>query len=154
MRDTNGAVLATLHTFSTGTPLVIGDSGWQTHNANLSCVRRLTIRLWFQENIPESFTGPGQFEIDAVSLDVAAFVSIDNCNTGIVNRVIDRVTGAMLQEFVTSLVDQCTASARNHGDVVSCVSRGLNESKGNVITGQEKGAITSCTAQTGRRGKY
>jgi hypothetical protein len=154
VRDNAGNVLATLFTLSTGTALVIGDSGWQTHNADLTAFAGSTIRLWFQENIPEFFTGPAQFELDAVSLNVADIVAVDDCNTGILNRVIDPATGETLQGFVTSLVDSCTASARNHGDIVRCVTHGLNEAKGEIITGQEKGAINSCAAKTARRGKY
>ena len=153
IRDTRGAVLATIHSFSTGTAHVIGDTGWQAHSIDVSAYAGMTIRLWFEEDIPENFTGPGQFELDAVSLNVASLVSVDNCNTGILNRVINPVTGT-LQQFVTSLVDSCTAGARNHGDIVNCVTRGLNDAKGTVVNGQEKGAITVCTAQTSRRGKY
>jgi hypothetical protein len=130
VRDSTGNVLATLFTFSTGTALVIGDSGWQTHNADLTAFAGSTIRLWFQEDIPEFFTGPGQFELDAVSLNVANFVAVDDCNTGIVDRVIDPATGETLQGLVTSLVDSCTASARNHGDIVRCVSPGIEPSEG------------------------
>ena len=154
VRDTAGAVLATLFTFSTGTAYVIGDTSWQTHVADLSPYAGSTVRLWFQESIPEPFTGPGQFEIDAISLQALDFVSIDTCNTGIPDRTVDPVSGATLQQFVTALVDACTGSARNHGDFVSCVTRGLNAAKGGILTGHEKGAINSCAAQTGRRGKY
>ena len=154
VRDTAGNVLTTLFTFSTGTAHVIGNSGWQTHNADVTAFADSTIRLWFQEDIPQSFTGPAQYELDAVSLNVKDFVAVDDCNTGILNRVINPATGGTLEQFVTSLVDSCTAGASNHGDIVSCVSHGLNDAKGDIITGQEKGAINSCTAQTARRGKY
>ena len=154
IRDTSGAVLATIHSFSTGTAHTVGDTGWQAHSVDVSAYAGKTIRLWFQENIPENFTGPGQFELDAVSLNVTELVSVDNCSTGILDRVVNPVTGGTLQQFVTSLVDSCTADARNHGDIVNCVTRGLNDAKGTVVNGQEKGAITACTAQTARRGKY
>jgi hypothetical protein len=154
VRDMAGTVLATLSSFSTGTALVIGDTGWQTHTADVSAYAGSTIRLWFEEDIPEFFTGPAQLEIDAVSVAVADFVSIDNCCTTIPNRVIDSATGTTLQQFVTSLADQCTADARNHGDFVQCVTRGLNGLEHGVISGQEKGAITSCAARSGRRGNY
>lgn len=154
LRDTNGVILTTLYSFSTGTNRVIGDSGWQSHGSDVSAYAGSTIRLWFQESIPESFTGPGQFELDAVSLNVVDLVSIDSCNTEILNRVIDPSTGGTLQQFVTSVVDACTASAQNHGDFVSCVTHSLKNATHVVITGREKGAITSCAAKTGRRGKY
>jgi hypothetical protein len=145
---------ATLYTFSTGIAHVIGDTGWQTHNADLSAFAGSTVRLWFEEQIPETFTGPAQLEIDAVSLVTTEYVSIDNCCSTILNRVIDPVTGLTLQAFVSALADRCTVSARNHGDFVSCVTQGLNDVKGSVITGQEKGAITNCAAQSRRGMKY
>ncbi len=150
---TTGAPV-TLYSFSTGTAHVIGDSGWKAHNADLSAFAGSTVRLWFEEQIPEVFTGPAQLEIDAVSLGVTEFVSIDNCCSTVPNRVIDSVTGMTLQQFVTTLADHCTVSARNHGDFVSCVTQGLNDARGGVITGQEKGAITSCAAQSRRGMKY
>ena len=144
----------TIHSFSTGTAHVIGDTGWQAHSANLSAFAGSTIRLWFEEKIPEAYTGPGQLEVDAVELVVSDFVSIDDCCSTVPNRVIDSMTGMTLQQFVSSLADRCTVSARNHGDFVSCVTQGLNEAKGGVITGREKGAITSCAARSQRGMKY
>jgi hypothetical protein len=68
--------------------------------------------------------------------------------------VIDPLTGATLGQFAGSLADSCTMDARNHGDFVNCVSRGLNDLKGEVTSGQEKGALTSGAAQTSRGKKY
>ena len=136
LRDTSNAVLATLYSFSTGTAHVLGDSGWQSHSVDVSTYAGSTIRLFYGESIPETFTGPGQFELDAVSLDVADFVSVDDCNTGVLNRAIDSST---LQQVVTALVDTCTASAHDHGGVMSCVTQGLNTMKKHgVITGTER----------------
>src|SRR5262245_45831677 len=64
----SNAVLQTLHGFNTGIADGLGDTGWQSHSADLSAFIGQTIRIWFEETIPESFTGPGQFELDAVSL--------------------------------------------------------------------------------------
>ncbi len=64
----NNAVLATLYSFSTGTAHVIGNTGWQTHTADLSAFAGTTVRLRFREDIPQNFTGPGQAEFDAISL--------------------------------------------------------------------------------------
>jgi extracellular elastinolytic metalloproteinase len=63
-------VLETLHTFSTGTDIILGDSGWQTHTADLSAYAGQTIRLQFFEDIPEAFTGPAQIEFDAISINL------------------------------------------------------------------------------------
>ncbi|HUR55183.1 MAG TPA: pre-peptidase C-terminal domain-containing protein, partial [Gemmataceae bacterium] len=64
-----GATLGTLYSFSTGTAHVVGDTGWQTHTADLSAYAGTTVRLHFREVIPEAFTGPGQIEFDAIRLD-------------------------------------------------------------------------------------
>src|SRR5262245_20434956 len=66
------ALLATLYSFSTGTVLQVGDTGWQTHTADVSAFAGSTVRLLFNESVPEFFTGPGQLEIDAVRLDSAS----------------------------------------------------------------------------------
>jgi len=64
----DNSVLATLYSFSTGVDLVIGDSGWQAHSVDLSAFIGQIVRLHFLETIPESFTGPGQAEFDAISI--------------------------------------------------------------------------------------
>jgi hypothetical protein len=66
----SNALLATVFSFSTGTQATnpTGDTGWQTHTADLSAFVGSTIRLVFREDIPQSFTGPGQIEFDAISL--------------------------------------------------------------------------------------
>jgi hypothetical protein len=61
-------LLDTLFSFSTGTALVVGDTGWQTHTADLSAFAGQSIRLLFFESIPEAFTGPGPAEFDAISI--------------------------------------------------------------------------------------
>ena len=69
--STNG-VLDTLFSFSTGPESTnpFGDTGWQTHTADVSAFAGSTVRLFIEETIPESFTGPGQIEFDDFKLDV------------------------------------------------------------------------------------
>jgi hypothetical protein len=153
VRPTMGSP-TTLYSFSTGTDKIIGDTGWQTHSSDLSAFAGSTIRLWFDAFIPEMYTGPAQFEIDAVSMTVTEFVSLDNRCTTIPDRVVDPMTGKTLQQYVNSLADQCTVSARNHGEFVSCMTKGLNEAKGDAISGREKGTLTSLAAQSPRGMKY
>ena len=62
-----GAVLQTIYTF-TAPPRTAGDTGYLRHTVNLSAYAGQTIQIFFLENIPEPFTGPGQFEIDSISL--------------------------------------------------------------------------------------
>ncbi len=61
------AVLTTLYSFSTGTEAGYHDTGWLTHSHDLSAFAGQTVRIFFQETIPENFTGPGQFEFDSIS---------------------------------------------------------------------------------------
>ncbi|MCH7751227.1 MAG: DVUA0089 family protein [Planctomycetes bacterium] len=72
VRDpSTNAVLDTLFSFSTGTQATnpTGDTGWQTHTADLSAFAGSTVRLFFHEEIPEFFTGPAQIEFDGISLN-------------------------------------------------------------------------------------
>ena len=45
-----------------------GDTGWQEHSVDVSAFSGQTIRVFFREQIPENYTGPGQIEFDAISL--------------------------------------------------------------------------------------
>ena len=64
------AILDTLYSFSTGTQDTnpTGDTGWQTHTADLSAYAGQDVQLYYYEFIPQNFTGPGQIEFDAISL--------------------------------------------------------------------------------------
>ena len=61
------AILTTLYSFSTGLESFYHDTGWLTHNHDLSAFAGQTVRLFFLEKIPENFTGPGQIEFDSIS---------------------------------------------------------------------------------------
>ncbi|MEO8269764.1 MAG: hypothetical protein ABI557_08590, partial [Aureliella sp.] len=63
-------VLANPYSYSTGTDLILGDSGWQSHTFDMSAFAGQTVRLYFAEDVPESFTGPGQIEFDNISLNL------------------------------------------------------------------------------------
>ncbi|MEW4568425.1 S8 family serine peptidase [Tautonia sp. JC769] len=65
-------VLQQVSFFSTGTQSEnpTGDTGWQSHSADLSAFAGSTVRLLFREIIPQSGTGPGQAEFDAISIDL------------------------------------------------------------------------------------
>jgi len=66
----DGAVLKVLHTRETGIADGLGDSGWITHSADISEFKGQAVRVYFLEEIPECFSGPGQYELDAVRLRV------------------------------------------------------------------------------------
>ena len=61
------AILTTLYSFSTGVEDFYHDTGWLSHSLDLSAFAGQTVRLFFLERIPETFTGPGQIEFDSIS---------------------------------------------------------------------------------------
>jgi subtilisin family serine protease len=65
-------VLQQVSVFSTGTQAEnpIGDTGWRSHSADLSAFAGSTVRLLFRETVPQSGTGPGQAEFDAISIEL------------------------------------------------------------------------------------
>lgn len=73
-------------------------------------------------------------------------VSVNGCDTGIANRLVN---GCSLDHDINNLTKGCEFDINNHGDYVSCVSKATNILKsGGIITGAEKGAITSCAARS------
>lgn len=69
VRDTSNNVLQTVYTFTASSGTSNQSSGWRTEVHNLSAYSGQTIRLYFQQVIPQPFTGPGQFELDGVKLE-------------------------------------------------------------------------------------
>jgi hypothetical protein len=59
--------MSTLYSFSTDIIAGYHDTGWLTHNHDLSAFAGQTVRIFFLETIPEFFTGPGQIEFDSIS---------------------------------------------------------------------------------------
>jgi hypothetical protein len=89
-----------------------------------------------------------------VSQPEAEFVSVGACETTVRNRAVD-LDLTFLQQVVGGLADDCAANAKNHGQMVSCITKDLNILvQAKVITGAEKGAITACAAHTVPRGKH
>jgi hypothetical protein len=64
------AVLETIHSADTGIADGLGDTGWVSHSNDVSNYIGQKVRIVFVEYIPEAFTGPGQYELDAVRLNV------------------------------------------------------------------------------------
>jgi hypothetical protein len=64
----DNALIATLFSFSTGTTSGLHDNGWQRRAVDVSAFVGSAIRIYFIEHIPQSFTGPGQIEFDAIAL--------------------------------------------------------------------------------------
>jgi hypothetical protein len=69
LRDpSTNAVLTSLYTFSTGAGRGYRRVGWRSHGYDLSAYAGQTVRIFFVQTVTEYFTGPGQVELDAVSL--------------------------------------------------------------------------------------
>ncbi len=75
--------------------------------------------------------------------DLSPTVVIDGCDSGVPNLLFsDGCT-------ISDLIAQCAAGASNHGQFVSCVSHLANDlKKDGLITGAQKGALTSCAGQS------
>jgi len=75
--------------------------------------------------------------------DMRAIISIENCNTGVGNKLLDN--GCTMND----LIAKCINGSENHGAFVSCVTHLTNGWNNNgMISGKEKGAIQSCTAKS------
>ncbi len=75
--------------------------------------------------------------------DMGLTVSIDGCDTGVGNQVL--ADGSTFND----LIAQAKADAANHGDFVSAVTQMADQwKKDGLISGRDKGAITSCVART------
>jgi hypothetical protein len=75
-----GDLLATVFAFSTGpeTANPTGNTGWQTHTADLSAFIGQTVRVQFREAVPQPGSGPAQAEFDAISLIASSEPAIQN----------------------------------------------------------------------------
>jgi len=68
LRDpSTNALLTTLYSFSTGIEANYHETGWLTHNHDISAFAGRSVRIFFLETIPEYFTGPGLIEFDSIS---------------------------------------------------------------------------------------
>ena len=117
LNPTTSALLATLYSFTTGpeTTNPTGNTGWLTHTADVSAFAGSTVRLRFREVIPESSTGPGQAEFDAIAIDTStasdwykftlaagetASVELKALSSGTVNLQLRDSTGATLANAI------------------------------------------------------
>jgi hypothetical protein len=70
-----------------------------------------------------------------------ATLKIGGCDTGVANALPNG-------ELLHVSVESCAAGATNSGQFVSCVNTVTNAAnKAGLITGRQKGAITSCAAK-------
>lgn len=87
--------------------------------------------------------GVSDDEDECPDSDLRATVVIDDCNSGVPNALFP--SGCTISDLMT----ECAEGASNHSQFVSCVSHLTNDlKKAGTITGQQKGAIQSCAAQS------
>lgn len=88
--------------------------------------------------------GDGVDDVDDVceASDTSEIVIIDGCDSGVSNAVNSEGC------TILDLVGICAENAGNHGKFVSCVGKEANQfKKDGLISGRDKGQITSCAAQ-------
>jgi len=84
--------------------------------------------------------------------DQSPTVIIGGVDSGVANRAF--APGATLADFLTATLTDCAVDAKNHGKVVSCFSKLLNELKKNGIIGKkEKGALQRTVSGKGGSSK-
>lgn len=103
-----------------------GDTGWQTHSADLSAHTGSTVRLRFREEIPNVFTGPAQIEFDAISLELGlpgAPTNVDNVIRNFVAPTTDtyfpRVSGAEGTDYSLLVTRNADFSIEDNDDIAS-----------------------------------
>jgi hypothetical protein len=72
-------------------------------------------------------------------------VIIDGCDSGAENRTLPASTG---YRFLHEMVDQCAASAKNHGQFVKCVNHTAKDLRdAGFITQDDRNGLQRCAAQ-------
>jgi len=163
----NSTVVTQVYSFSTGTQAqnIEGDTGWVSLSADISAFAGNEVDLQFREVIPQSSTGPGQIEFDAISVlselldrdgdgipddqdhcpdsDLRPTVFVEDCDSGVANRLFENGC------TTADLIAECGLEVKNHGQFVSQVAKVLNELKrANLISTSDKGSIQNCAAQS------
>jgi len=68
-------------------------------------------------------------------------VFVEGCNSGVKDQLYEG-------KYITTWIEECADSAKNHGKFVSCVAHLTNDlKKAGLITGSQKGSIQRCAGQ-------
>ncbi|MEX0828240.1 MAG: hypothetical protein WD005_04735, partial [Haliea sp.] len=79
--------------------------------------------------------------------DLAGTVIINGFDSGVANETF--ANGETLSDRVNAMATACRENARNHGQYVSCSSKGLNQLvKDSTISGRDKGKLQSAIARS------
>ncbi len=108
------AVLAKPFSFTTpvDTAVRVGDTGWQPQSVDLSAFKGSTVRLAFFQSIPDSYSGPGQIELDQLQLDLGQ-TQYTNVTDVIRNFVVENAAEYMVRVSGDSRTDYSLLLTRN-----------------------------------------
>lgn len=76
------------------------DTGWQTFQRNISAFAGLTVRLRFRTTVTANLAGPGQLEIDGVSVQSPGLIPTA-ANVSVGGRVLTAEGAGIARAFVT-----------------------------------------------------
>lgn len=103
--NTSNILLQTLYTVSTPTN-TNSNTGWVNHIANLTAYQGQTIRIRFRAVVTQTLQGPGQLEIDAVSVQTLQPTA---ANVSVAGRVLTS-EGAGISRTTVTLTDSAGIS--------------------------------------------
>lgn len=137
-----GAPLMTKTILSAAPQTQNQDTGPNSGTVDLSTFAGTPIRISFEWTVPETFTGPGFFQLDKVALDIQP---LDDDNDGILND--DDQCPATPEDEVVDEVG-CSISqlcpCENHGMYVSCMVHAAEDFlDAGLISEEEKAVIAS-----------
>lgn len=122
--------------------------GWfvgSNYSPPASALPSLAIDNTVREDLSEDSDGDGVLDPDdhCPNSDLSPTVVIDGVDTGITNVLVDNGC------TISDLIAECAASAKNHGQFVSCVTALANDlRKQGVITNKEKSTLTKTAAKS------
>jgi hypothetical protein len=97
--NTSNLLLANLYTRTVASDTIV-DTGWQSFQRNLSAFAGLTVRLRFRTTVTASYQGPGQLEIDGVSVQAPGIIPTA-ANVSLSGRVLSAEGAGIARAFVT-----------------------------------------------------
>lgn len=95
--NTSNVLLANLYTRNATAGQIV-DTGWQSFSQNISAFAGQTVRLRFRTTVTANLAGPGQLEIDAVSVN--AFVPTAAEST-IAGRIVDSFGNPISRAYIS-----------------------------------------------------
>ena len=97
--NTSNLLLANLYTRNVASETIV-DTGWQTFQRNISAFAGLTIRLRFRTTTTANLPGPGQLEIDGVSVQAPGLIPTA-ANVSVGGRILDTGGNGISRSTVT-----------------------------------------------------